>query len=104
MTETEINKTIADNLATIRKNTFRMVQGKKKLKRKHLTQTEVGNAINVTFQQVQKFEKGKNNISSAKLKILANFFGVPVGNMFEPMETYYKEIRDEGSNNVVLDN
>ena len=28
--ETQINKTISKNLATIRKNTFRIVQGKKK--------------------------------------------------------------------------
>ena len=98
MTEKEINKTISDNLATIRKNTFRIVQGKKKLKKKHLTQTEVGKAINVTFQQIQKFEKGVNNIGSAKLKILANFFGLPVGNMYEPIATYHKEIGEQNEN------
>ena len=98
MTEQEINKTIADNLAIIRKNTFKMVQVKKKLKRKHLTQTEVGKAINVTFQQIQKFEKGVNNIGSAKLKILANFFGLPVGNMYEPIATYHKEIGEQNEN------
>jgi transcriptional regulator with XRE-family HTH domain len=92
MTETEINQTISNNLWTIRNNTYKLVQVKDKIKKKRLTQTEVGKAINVTFQQIQKFEKGINNIGSAKLKILANFFGLPVGDMYEPIETYHKEI------------
>ena len=95
MTEKEINETISSNLWTVRNNTFKLIQVKDKLKKKRLTQTEVGEAINVTFQQIQKFEKGKNNIGSAKLKILANFFDIPVGDMYEPISTYYKEIREE---------
>lgn len=92
MTETEINQTISNNLWTIRNNTYKLVQVKDKIKKKRLTQTEVGKAINVTFQQIQKFEKGINNIGSAKLKILADYFDVPVGDMYEPIETYHKEI------------
>ena len=92
MTETEINQTISNNLWTIRNNTYKLVQVKDKIKKKRLTQTEVGKAINVTFQQIQKFEKGINNIGTAKLKILADYFDVPVGNMYEPIETYHKEI------------
>ena len=37
-----------------------------------LTQTKVANAINVTFQQVQKYEKGTNGISSVRLLNLSN--------------------------------
>ena len=55
MTEKEINETISSNLWTVRNNTFKLVQVKDKLKKKRLTQTEVGEAINVTFQQIQKF-------------------------------------------------
>ena len=95
MTEKEINETISNNLWTVRNNTFKLVQVKDKLKKKRLTQTEVGEAIKVTFQQIQKFEKGKNNIGSAKLKILADYFNIPVGDMYEPILTYYKEIRGD---------
>lgn len=104
MTETEINKVIAENLWTIRTNTFRVINGKKKIKLKHLTQTEVGKAMNCTFQQIQKYEKGKNQISSAKLKILADYFEVPVQNMYVPIKTYYKEIENEIVYDVALDN
>lgn len=98
MTETEINQTISNNLWTIRNNTYKLVQVKDKIKKKRLTQTEVGKAINVTFQQIQKFEKGVNNIGSAKLKILADYFDVPVGNMYEPITTYHKEIGEQNEN------
>ena len=95
MTEKEINETISNNLWTVRNNTYKLVQIKDKLRKKRLTQTQIGDAINVTFQQIQKFEKGKNNIGSAKLKILADYFNIPVGNMYEPITTYYKEIRED---------
>ena len=32
-----------------------------------LTQTKVAQAINVTFQQIQKYEKGTNGVSSSRL-------------------------------------
>ncbi len=32
-----------------------------------LTQTQVARAINVTFQQIQKYEKGTNGVSSSRL-------------------------------------
>ena len=48
-----------------------------------LTQTKVANAINVTFQQIQKYEKGTNVISSLRIMQLANFLKVPVVYFFE---------------------
>jgi len=41
-----------------------------------LTQTKVAQAINVTFQQIQKYEKGTNGISSLRIMQLANFLKV----------------------------
>ena len=41
-----------------------------------LTQTKVAQAINVTFQQIQKYEKGTNGISSLRLMQLTNFLKV----------------------------
>ena len=52
-----------------------------------LTQTKVAQAINVTFQQIQKYEKGTNGISSLRLMQLANFLKVPVVYFFEDYTT-----------------
>ena len=48
-----------------------------------LTQTKVANAINVTFQQIQKYEKGTNGVSSSRLMQLAMFLKVPVNYFYE---------------------
>ena len=48
-----------------------------------LTQTKVANAINVTFQQIQKYEKGTNGVSSSRLMQLSRFLKVPVTYFYE---------------------
>ena len=53
-----------------------------------LTQTKVAQAINVTFQQIQKYEKGTNGISSLRIMQLANFLKVPVVYFFEDYPGY----------------
>jgi transcriptional regulator with XRE-family HTH domain len=40
-----------------------------------MSQTELANAIGVTFQQVQKYEKGTNRISASRLQRLAERSG-----------------------------
>jgi len=56
-----------------------------------LTQTKVANAINVTFQQIQKYEKGTNGVSSSRLMQLANFLKVPITYFYEDFPTYKGE-------------
>tara|TARA_Y100001970_G_scaffold240712_1_gene303677 strand:- start:310 stop:675 length:366 start_codon:yes stop_codon:yes gene_type:complete len=53
-----------------------------------LTQTKVAQAINVTFQQIQKYEKGTNGISSLRIMQLANFLKVPVVFFFQDFPGY----------------
>ena len=53
-----------------------------------LTQTKVAQAINVTFQQIQKYEKGTNGISSLRIMQLASFLKVPVVYFFEDYPAY----------------
>ena len=53
-----------------------------------LTQTKVAQAINVTFQQIQKYEKGTNGISSLRIMQLANFLKVPITYFFEDFPSY----------------
>ena len=63
-----------------------------------LTQTKVAQAINVTFQQIQKYEKGTNGISSLRIMQLANFLKVPIVFFFEDFPTY-----ESGSSENVAD-
>ena len=53
-----------------------------------LTQTKVAKAINVTFQQIQKYEKGTNGISSIRLLQISNYLKVPVNYFFEDYSEY----------------
>ena len=59
-----------------------------------LTQTKVAQAINVTFQQIQKYEKGTNGISSLRIMQLANFLKVPVVFFFEDFPLYQGSINN----------
>ena len=59
-----------------------------------LTQTKVAQAINVTFQQIQKYEKGTNGISSLRIMQLANFLKVPIVFFFEDLPTSGEESLD----------
>ena len=51
-------------------------------KRLGVNQSELGKAIGVTFQQVQKYERGTNRISASKLHQVAEFLGLPVESFF----------------------
>ena len=53
-----------------------------------LTQTKVAKAINVTFQQIQKYEKGTNGVSSIRLLQLSNYLKVPISYFFEDYSEY----------------
>ena len=52
-----------------------------------LSQTELADALGITFQQVQKYEKGTNRISASRLQQLAGFLQVPVSFFFEGLST-----------------
>ena len=53
-----------------------------------LTQTKVAKAINVTFQQIQKYEKGTNGVSSVRLLQLSNYLKVPINYFYEDFPDY----------------
>jgi len=57
-----------------------------------LTQTKVVKAINVTFQQIQKYEKGTNGVSSIRLLQLSNYLKVPISYFFEEFSEYLTNI------------
>ena len=53
-----------------------------------LTQTKVAQAINVTFQQIQKYEKGTNGVSSNRLMQLSSYLKVPITYFFEDFKNF----------------
>ena len=67
-----------------------------------LTQTKVAEAINVTFQQIQKYEKGTNGVSSIRLLQLSNYLKVPINYFFEDFSEYLINLEKskEGHMNV----
>ncbi len=52
-----------------------------------MSQAVVAERLGLTFQQLQKYEKGTNRISASRLYELAQVFGVPVSYFYEGMET-----------------
>ena len=48
-----------------------------------MSQEKLGDAIGLTFQQVQKYEKGTNRMGSSRLQQIANVLKVPVTFFFE---------------------
>jgi len=48
-----------------------------------MSQTALGNAVGLTFQQVQKYEQGSNRISSSRLFEFAKVLDVPVSHFFD---------------------
>jgi transcriptional regulator with XRE-family HTH domain len=48
-----------------------------------LSQERLGTALGVTFQQVQKYEKGANRVGAGRLSDIARVLSVPVSYFFE---------------------
>lgn len=52
-----------------------------------MSQEKLGDALGLTFQQVQKYERGANRIGSSRLYQLSKILDVPVSFFFDDMET-----------------
>ena len=52
-----------------------------------ISQTELANALGLTFQQVQKYERGSNRVSASKLYEIAQKLDTPLAAFFEGLET-----------------
>ena len=64
----------------------------KKLKQKRvekgISQDDLASSVNLTFQQVQKYEKATNRISASKLYDFAKFLGTDIQYFFEEINDY----------------
>ena len=63
------------------------VGGRLRLRRTLLgkTQTDLGNAVGLTFQQIQKYERGANRIGSGRLYDFSQLLGVPVSFFYDDL-------------------
>jgi transcriptional regulator with XRE-family HTH domain len=48
-----------------------------------MSQTQLGNRLGISFQQVQKYETGGNRIATGRLVKIAATFGIPISALFE---------------------
>lgn len=85
----EIDKVVANNLRT-----RRLLKG--------LSQSELGDAIGVSIQQIQKYEKGTNRMSSSRLYSFANLLEVPVSYFFHSL-TPNTALSDRDITNYIID-
>lgn len=58
-------------------------------------QSDLGRALGLTFQQIQKYEKGANRISASKLWDIARFFKVDIGYFFQGLATNAAGVNEE---------
>ena len=63
-----------------------------------LTQTKVGDALGFSFQQIQKYEKGLNGVTSEKLLDLANVLQVPINFFYEGYDKNVREFENDRQN------
>lgn len=60
-------------------------------------QSDLGRALGLTFQQIQKYEKGANRISASKLWDIARFFKVDIGYFFEGLSQAGSGVTEGGT-------
>lgn len=69
-TATEVDQTIGARITTLRKA-------------RGISQSALGIAVGVTFQQIQKYETGINRVGAGRLQQIARYLDVPVSILFE---------------------
>lgn len=55
-------------------------------KRLGMSQSQLADALGLTFQQVQKYERGSNRVSASKLYEIAQTLGLTISTFFEGLE------------------
>ena len=87
-------KQLVERVYTLNVNPFDAFVGfmiKKRRKHLNLSQQQVGFMLGVTFQQIQKYEKGINRISAERLWDIAQLFHTPYDYFFQNITEILKE-------------
>ncbi|HEY5964319.1 MAG TPA: helix-turn-helix transcriptional regulator [Xanthobacteraceae bacterium] len=61
-----------------------------------MSQTTLGEALGLTFQQVQKYEKGTNRIGASRLQQISHALQVPISFFFEELPVATKSAAEPG--------
>ena len=79
------------------------VGGRVRVRRRliNMTQETLADLIAVTFQQVQKYERGSNRISASKLFAIAEALEVPISYFFDGLDETTGEGSDNGSEQTI---
>lgn len=62
-----------------------------------MSQERLADLLGVTFQQVQKYEKGVNRIAASRLYDISTALNLPVADFFEGLDRQPRETRDKTS-------
>lgn len=83
--EKEAGKVVSIDLTEKNQSVDRHVGNSIRTRRRMLgiSQEELGSRLGLTFQQVQKYEKGINRVSASKLHAIAEVLEVPISYFFE---------------------
>lgn len=68
----------------------------------NLSQSELGDMVSLSLQQIQKYEQGINRIASSKLYEFSNVLRVPVNYFFDGFETQHSELLGNDSEEAQL--
>ena len=68
-----------------------------------MSQEKLGDQLGVTFQQVQKYERGANRVGASRLFKMSQVMDVPVGFFFQGLEGQGTEVSPEGDTAAVYD-
>jgi transcriptional regulator with XRE-family HTH domain len=61
-----------------------------------MSQEKLGDALGLTFQQVQKYEKGTNRIGASRLQQISQILQVPVAFFFEGAPNLHSQVEELG--------
>lgn len=89
MVRTEIERTARGRMGSGTPNPVDLHVGRRLRKRRTLlglSQENLAKALGVTFQQIQKYEKGANRLGASRLFDLARILNVGVEHFFEEMD------------------
>lgn len=101
VTETKVRKSYTRPILKRPRPVDVHVGGRVRLRRTMLgmSQEKLGNAIGLTFQQVQKYERGTNRIGSSRLYELSKVLDVPVSFFFDDMPD---DVSSTGANGAMV--
>ena len=68
-----------------------------------MSQEKLGDLLGITFQQVQKYERGANRVSASRLHHMSKVLGVPIQFFFDGLPEEQPGFGEGGPANSVLD-